>query len=285
MNPYVPFISDFARLKSAGANLPLGGFHAPARPVLAPDAPRVLVFSPHPDDECLIGALPLRLLRQAGMNVLNVAVTQGSNRARQAERLKELQGACDFLGFGLVQTLPNGLEKISPKGREQDTANWAQAVEITAGILTEHRPAVVFVPHIGDWNGTHIGTHLLVLEALEQLPAKFSCFVVETEFWGQMDTPNLMVESTVADVADLVAGTSYHVGEVNRNPYHILLPAWMMDNVRLGGELVGGQGMAVPNFTFAALYRLNRWRNGELQEVAGAGRVLPASENPAALFE
>ena len=55
-----------------------------------PDAPRTLIFSPHPDDEVIIGALPLRLLRELKMNVINVAVTQGSHKARQPERWKEL---------------------------------------------------------------------------------------------------------------------------------------------------------------------------------------------------
>ena len=47
-----------------------------------------------------------------------------------------------------------------------------------------------------------------------------------------------------------------------RNPYHLLVPAWMQDNVRRGGELVGGQGGAAPDFTFCTLYRLRRWRDG-----------------------
>jgi LmbE family N-acetylglucosaminyl deacetylase len=37
-----------------------------------------LIFSPHPDDECIIGGLALRLLREAKWNVINVAVTLGS---------------------------------------------------------------------------------------------------------------------------------------------------------------------------------------------------------------
>ena len=53
-----------------------------------------------------------------------------------------------------------------------------------------------------------------------------------------------MVESSAADVADLMAALSLHVGEVARNPYHLRLPAWMIDNVRRGAELVGGQGGA-----------------------------------------
>jgi hypothetical protein len=74
------------------------------------------------------------------------------------------------------------------------------------------------------------------------------------------------------------------VGEVQRNPYHLLLPAWMMDNVRRGAELVGGQGQAAPDFTFATLYRLRRWRRGALEEVLDRGRVLSANENAGGVF-
>ena len=57
------------------------------------------------------------------MNLLNVAVTQGSKEERQAERLRELQAACQYIGFGLIPTGPNGLEMINPKTRQQDTAH------------------------------------------------------------------------------------------------------------------------------------------------------------------
>ena len=76
-------------------------------------------------------------------------------------------------------------------------------------------------------------------------------------------------------MADLVAATSLHTEEVARNPYHLLLPAWMQDNVRRGGELVGGQGGAVPDFSFATLYRLRKWTNGALVDVIDGGQVLP----------
>src|SRR3954451_15427000 len=112
MNPYHDFVSQLDRLLRDGKRYPLGGFPAPARPVVA-DAPRALIFSPHPDDECIIGGLALRLLREAGMCVINVAVTLGSNQERRQPRWRELQNACAWLGFGLESTAPNGLEKIN----------------------------------------------------------------------------------------------------------------------------------------------------------------------------
>jgi hypothetical protein len=65
--------------------------------------------------------------------------------------------------------------------------------------------------------------------------------------------------SSAKDVADLMAALSLHVGEVERNPYHFRLPAWMMDNVRCGAELIAGRGSKAPEFAFATLYHLRRW--------------------------
>lgn len=284
MNPYQTFVTFFAQILRDAQSLPLGGLPAPAHPKPKPDAPRALIFSPHPDDEVIIGGLPLRLLRELQWNVINVAVTQGSNKARQPERWKELTACCDYIGFGLAQTAPGGLENINPEARAADSAGWSRSVERIAGILREHSPRAIFFPHDDDWNITHIGTHHLVADALRLLGAGFECIAVETEFWGAMRKPNLMVESSEADVVDLLAALSFHVGEVKRNPYHVRMPAWLVDNVRRGGELVGGQGGAAPDFQFATLYRFRRWRAGGFEDVFQGGKFLAAGESPAALF-
>lgn len=283
MNPYQSLVSDYQHLLAQGKATPMGGIEPPPHPVLAADAPKALIFSPHPDDECIIAGLPLRLLRQTGTRVINVAVTQGSRKDRQTERFQELRNACTFMGYGLIQTHPNGLEGINPKGRDQDPARWAESVRVIADILRTEAPQVLFFPHDRDWNSTHIGTHDLVVEALKAV-GTLECHTVETEYWGQMTDPNLMVESSATDVADMVAGTSFHVGEVQRNPFHLFLPAWMQDNVRRGSELVGGQGEAAPDFSFATLYRLRRWSNGRFEPVLDKGRQIACSENPKTLF-
>jgi N-acetylglucosamine malate deacetylase 1 len=284
MNPYQTFVAHYAQTLAQGAKLPLGDQPAPQHAALPPNAPKALIFSPHPDDEVIIGGLPLRLRREAGMNVINVAVTQGSNKARQAERWKELTACCNYVGFGLVATRENGLEGMNMKTRAQEPKQWSEKVERIASILRGHNPRVIFFPHDDDWNSSHIGTHHLVVDALGRLGGSFSGYTVETEFWGAMDTPNLMVESSEKDLADLITALSFHVGEVRRNPYHVRMPAWMIDNVRRGGELVGGQGGAAPNFAFATLYRLRRWRNGGFEQVLSKGQFISQADNPAALF-
>ena len=226
----------------------------------------------------------MRLLREAKWNVINIAVTLGSRRERRAARLRELQNACAALGFGLVVPGERGLERINPKTRRQNRAHWRTAVKVVAGILTEHQPRVIFVPHEDDDHETHIGTHFLVLDALQTLPRDFKCHIVETEFWGQMTGPNLLVESGAKDLADLVAALACHVGEMQRNVYHARLPAWMIDSVRRGAELVGGRGGAAPDFTFATVHRARKWKNGRLQKNFGGGKFLSAAQNPADLF-
>lgn len=279
MNPYLPFVASLERLVREGRDLPLGGLPPLPRPDVPGDAPRALIFSPHPDDECIIGGMALRLQREAGMRVVNVAVTQGSNKARQAERWDELTAACDYLGFELVQTAPGGLERVNAATRGADPSHWERSVDAVARIIAGQQPRVVFFPHAEDWNSTHVGTHHLLMDALARQGDAFRCDVVETEFWGAMASPNLMVESSAADLADMLAALSFHAGEVRRNPYHLLVPAWMLDNVRRGAELVGGQGGAAPDFTYCTLYRAGRWAEGRLARTFAGGRTVAASQH------
>jgi len=256
MNPYLEFVKGIQATVESARNLLVSGQTARVE-----SDQKVLLFSPHPDDEIITGLLPLRLMREAGMQIINVPVTFGSDPGRQAARSEELKNACAYLGF---QTLEKRIA-LAPRSAETRRSRF-QGLEKSdvVEILQEVQPVAIVVPHSKDWNSRHIETNQLVMEALADMPSDFSCAVIETEFWHPMDDPNLMVEADAETLADLAAALSLHVGEVARNPYHLSLPAWMMDNVRRGGEVVGGQGGAVPDFTFATLYRLSRWENGKL---------------------
>lgn len=269
MNPYLEFVKNIETGVETAKRLSVSGSAKPVR-----TGPKVLLFSPHPDDECITGLLPLRLMREAGMQVINVPVTYGSLAERRPDRAKELADACGYLGF---QCLETKREQALPAFQPLEKSD---AVKI----LKEAEPQVLFVPHSKDWNSRHIATHHLVIDALADMPADFSCTVIETEYWGAMDDPNLMVEGDAQLVADLVAATSLHAGEVARNPYHLLLPAWMQDNVRRGGELVGGQGEAAPDFSFATLYRVSEWKDHALHRRFEAGRMVGMNDSLKAIF-
>ena len=286
MNPYHKLVSGFARLFADGKQLPPGRIPPHDKPKSTPDkkSPVALIFSPHPDDECIIGGLPLRLLRENKTRVVNVAVTLGSNKERRQKRLRELKNACNWIGFELEHVTPDGLEKINVQTRKKKPAIWNRSVKMVSALLLKFRPQIIFSPHAADGHGTHIGAHFLVMDALKLLPKNFQTVLVETEFWAQMPSPNLIVESSADDVADLIAALSFHVGEMKRNPYHLRLPAWLQDNVRRGAEMVGGQGSAAPDFLFATLYRARRWKNGRVGNLFFNGKRISAKENPSAVF-
>ena len=284
MNPCRKLVAQYAGELRRGKKLALGKFPPLPTPKTKPGAPKVLIFSPHPDDECITGGLALRLMREAGMRVTNVAVTLGNKKSRRAARMRELIGACGYLGFGLILAGKDGLEKVTLETRRRDRKRWAKAVAEIARILERERPAVVFIPHEEDWHPTHIGTHLLVMDALKRMQRFFKCHVVETEYWGAMDTPNLMVELSEEDLADLMAALSFHAGEVRRNAFHLRLPAWMQDNVRRGAEIVGERGGKSPDFVFATLYRVRRWANGGLKKFEPKTRMISSKVKAGTVF-
>ncbi len=277
---YLAFVRAFRRTLDEARSIPWGGLPSAAGAAPGPGAPVTLVFSPHPDDECIIGALPLRLRREAGHRVVVAAVTLGSDPARRGPRLAELRDACGYLGFEVLPLGGEGLTGITPAARAADPAAWGAAVERAREALEACRPAVVVLPHELDGHPTHAGTSLLAQDALAA--SGLDCAVVQTEFWHPLEAPTLMVESSDADVADLVAAISFHRGEVARNPYHVLLPSWMSDNVRRGSERVGSAGAAAAPFAFATLYRHGRWSDGVFRPAERT--TLPAALSASGLF-
>ncbi|MBS1154987.1 MAG: family deacetylase [Proteobacteria bacterium] len=275
-SPYLDLVKSHASLLKPQA-IPLidnlAGYSLPHHPEPAANAPVALLFSPHPDDECMTGALPLRLLREAGYRVINLPITLGSNPRRQEERSHELERACRWLGFELREIEPGGLSHVSTHARQKDPEAWAEKVEAVACLVAELKPAIVICPNEDDGHATHIGTHHLAMDALAH--EGHACWLAQTEFWRAMAHPNLLVETSCADTADLVAALACHVGEVKRNPYHLRLTSWMADNVRRGAELIGGAGVEAPDFAFGTLYRLDHF-DGEKIEHTKQRHIMPA---------
>ena len=281
---YLDFVNAHAKLLQR-TDLPLienlKNIPMPARSAPAANAPVALLFSPHPDDKCITGALALRLMREAGYRIINLPVTLGSNPRRQLERMHELERACTFLGFELREIEPGGLEHISAHARDTEPEAWSEKVEFVADIIAELKPSVVFCPNEDDGHATHIGCHHLVMDALAH--ETHQCWLVQTEFWRAMAHPNLLIESTTTDCADLIAALACHIGEVKRNPYHLRLTSWMADNVRRGAEIVGGAGVAAPNFAFGTLYQLNQF-DGEKVILNKQRHCITAQQNVLEMF-
>ncbi len=248
---------------------------------------KVLFCAPHPDDECLSGALALRLRMDSGASVTNIAITLGSDLGQRARRLAELQSACRALGFALVVPiepatgLPSGFDHLEPERRQTHPAEWHAQVNELALIFKREKPDLILAPHVQDFNTTHVATHMLVTDAITEYLERSaipSLPLVETEFWHQIERPNLMVGLTPAIAAMQIVAAAEHGGEMSRNPYHVLHTCRLMDNVRRGSEVVFGQGAAAQPFKLAELYNV-RVRKGRQWLPTPPGQAI-APEQP-----
>ena len=284
-NLFAKYVAGFERLLLGARTLGAVAAARPQLPAPAADAPVCLIFSPHPDDEAISGGLPWRLRTQCGWRVVNVAVTLGSNLARRAQRWQELVHCCDYLGFDLISAsgeMTSGLERITPQTVALEPAYWADCARRVADLIDRHQPRLIVCPHDNDGHPAHIGTHLLVMDALRRTQTPSTIYLALSEYWNTQPDPGLMVELSATDVASLIAALSLHAGEVARNPYHLTLPAWFIDNVRRGAERVGSPGGTAPDFCFASLYGWQRWSGGACRPMAP--RILPLSVQPDAFF-
>lgn len=206
----------------------------------------VMILSPHPDDESIVGSLAIRLMQENNAHVVNVAVTVGSNKERQAERRKELDAACELLEFENVYL----------------DENWSKKLKELKSLIQKYQPQLIIAPHVKDHHPAHIKTGELLKKALTSIK-KGTTLVAWSEFWGQLEKPNLLVE-VPAEILELqMQALEKHVGEVARNAYHLRLPGWMMDNVRRGSEVVSGKGAEAPKAAFGVLYQLQLCKNGK----------------------
>jgi LmbE family N-acetylglucosaminyl deacetylase len=236
----------------------------------------IALCSPHPDDESLVGALPLRLLHENNFQVFNLAVTLGSNPARKLQRKKELEVACEMLGFHNSVVGGNlGLDDVRKRVRKDFPGPWRKKVESIVEHFDRIAPSLVFMPHKGDGHPTHTGTHLLGSDALSVYTreTKTDVLAVEYEFWHPNKSPNLLVGVGRYDLALLTAALAQHKGEVRRNPYHLWMPARMMDNLRRGWELVRGSLVRVPDFCFAELYHVSVYSHGKRKKWSMENKV------------
>jgi LmbE family N-acetylglucosaminyl deacetylase len=282
---WLRFLAEVTRAVDAGKTIPLGPSSAPvaAAPVApAASAGKVVYCAPHPDDEVLSGALAFRFRLDSGAKVTNIAITLGSDKQQRPRRLRELTSACAAAGFDLVIPLdPSGFDHVTESNRSEKPKEWAEKVDALREIFDRENPDAVFAPHAHDFNSTHLGTHWLAVDALAghlERKTRDPVLLIETEFWHQMERPNLMVGLTRELVAAQLVAVAEYGGEMTRNPYHRLHACRLMDNVRRGSEVVGGQGAAARDFTFAEIYNVSFMKGRERIPAKPGGRIVEPSE-------
>ncbi len=197
---------------------------------------RILLIAPHPDDECLMAGFPLRAQEEWGASVGVLAYGYGSDPTRQEARRKELKNSLQVLGF----------EEVF---HESGTG-------LSERILAFGADAIV-IPNRRDFHPTHIRCSEESWHAAQSAVARSGqpILVLETEYWGPMENPNLLIPLPPSVVKKMGRALMCHEGEIARNPYHLSLPAFLMDQQRRGSEAVSGFGQKPVPSIFAQVYR------------------------------
>lgn len=209
----------------------------------------VLIVSPHPDDECIMSSLALRLKIENNAKIINTAVTLGSKIERQKERSIELRNASHVLGIESVIL----------------SENWLKKEKELKALIQKYNPKIIIAPHIKDGHPTHIKTAKLVKKVLSSKKI-MPTIIAWSEFWGQNPKNNIIVEVPTDILEIQMKSLEMHKGEIERNPYHLRLPAWMIDNVRRAEQVIG-QSQKVPEFAFGSLYQLEFVKNGKFKKI------------------
>ena len=208
------------------------------------NAPKILILSPHPDDECLMAGFALRAREEWNAEVHVLPYSFGSDRSRRSARIQELKDALQVLDFKLIDPRAAGAtEKLN-------------ATEFQS-VMYSLSPDVVLSPHQMDGHPAHIEAAILVQNWFKQQNSSAATVPLwfQTEYWQQNQDANTFVPLKPDHVIKIGKALQKHRGEVSRNPYHLRLPAWCMDQSRRAQELIGGFGASAPagQFMFGQL--------------------------------
>jgi len=204
---------------------------------------KVLIVSPHPDDEILQSSLALRLQTENSMKVVNVAVTLGSKLDQRKRRTSELTRAVKYLKF------KNYILSES----------WSEKKRELSEIIKKEKPSLIIAPHHLDQHTTHQRTSTLVSD----VTGSFSGTIAWSEFWSAQKSPNLLVEVPFDVFLKQYKALEFHRGEIARNPYHLRLQSWLIDNVRRGSEIINHSGSESAPMLMGQLYRVSRTVNSD----------------------
>jgi len=148
-----------------------------------PDSGRVLVLSPHIDDEVIGAGGSLRKHVQAGNEVRVVYFADCSG-----ERIEEGRKAADIIGFRCLEFFEYGPKTLSEH---------PEIVDRLSAIIADYRPEIVYVPSLFDRHNDHlaVNNYLSVLFSRH----RFDFTVYAYEVWTAL-VPNLIID--ISDTID-----------------------------------------------------------------------------------
>jgi N-acetylglucosamine malate deacetylase 1 len=154
---------------------------------------RVLVLSPHPDDDILGAGGTLHKHHLAGDRIVSVYLTDGRKGGDGSVteedlvqiRQEEARRAAEVIGIDDLIFLDNRDGELSANGK---------TIEELAEVIREQSPDLVYLPFVWDAHPDHMATNAVFVSALQRLPRRhFACYSYEV--WSPL-VPNCLVRIT-----------------------------------------------------------------------------------------
>ncbi len=153
---------------------------------------RVLVLSPHPDDDIVGCGGSLHILHQRGAEITVAYMTDGrkgnpeySEDDLVFRRKEEAKKAADIIGVDRLIFLSN---------RDSELSSHAKSVEELFKVIREVRPEAVFLPFMLDNHPDHVATNELFVRASKDYTASMTCYAYE--IWTPLPVPNCIIDIT-----------------------------------------------------------------------------------------
>lgn len=160
-------------------------------------AGRVLVLSPHPDDEAIgMGGTLLKHVDN-GSEVTVLYLTDGGGLEEPRDHMRAVRRAeAESLGAA------TGVRQVFWSNEDTRLTNDAPTVEAMVELLRELRPELIYTPSIFDHHYDHFSTNQILVDALDRLP-DLAATVLGYEVWDDVPFPNWIVDvSAEADRKD-----------------------------------------------------------------------------------
>lgn len=180
---------------------------------------RVLHVSPHPDDELVGAPATLMALRDAGHEVVNLALSLGRPDDHDRRRA-EVEEACERAGFRLIVTEPPiAMSATDNRAAAEERVRWQLGMALDGA----ERPDLVVGPSPHDVHHAHELTGRAirdVLSARDDAPPWWMWAI-----WGDLPFPTIVTTFDDGRAAEIEQALSAHEGEMARADHRVHVEA------------------------------------------------------------
>ena len=226
---------------------------------------RILHLAPHPDDELLGCPAILLALRQAGHTIDNLACSLGQ-RNQEERRARELQEACDRVGFNLL--IPDPLPRIDSAADPAEAES--EVREALETIMPQYDLLVSPSPH-----DLHPG-HEAVGRAVRTVLRERDGVWWQWGLWADLPLPSVLYPFGEEEMKTILWALEAHGEELARNDYRRLFEGRASANSVLGPERLWGFGTEGIDAPYAEVVTEVRHQDGAWK--LGAPRLLDAEQ-------